>query len=74
MVGLGGLPFKQNSDIVPLLTSLTRENNYKLLASIVGQPLHRNIDQLAQDYIDAFHGREPGFGTPIARITQGVGA
>ena len=66
MVGFGGLPFHENEDILPRLAEITHD--YKVFAGVVGQPLHRDIDLIAQDYIDAFHGREPGFGATISPL------
>ena len=63
MVGFGGLPFREDADILPRLDEL---RDYLLFSDVVGQPLHRDIDKIARDYIDAFHGREPGFGAIIA--------
>ena len=65
MVGFGGLPFTADEQILPRLGELVRD--YATFAAAVGQPLHRDIDRIAQDYIDAFHGREPGFGAEILR-------
>ena len=64
MVGFGGLPFREDADILPRLAEIA--HGYRLFSDVVGQPLHRDIDSIARDYIDAFHGREPGFGARIA--------
>ena len=59
-VGIGGVPFTTDIELLEALREITAR--YTFYSSVVGEPLHRDIDSVAMQYIDVLRGTTPGGG------------